>query len=378
MTASREIELPSAATSAKFLGQATAVEQARSVAEVQAMVIVARSNPRDIQAAVEEMREVCKQQSLADRAFYRYSRGGQTVSDGSIYLARELMRIWGNADYGIAELRRDDAAAESEMKAWAWDMEKNSRNSNTFIVPHKRDKRGGPEVLTDLRDVYENNTNQAARRVRECIFAVLPKWFVEDAKNRCITTIKEGGGVPLPQRISDAIGRYAAIGVTADQLEAKVGRQKAKWNEHDVAQLAVIYQSISRGEINREEEFPPERLTVEELTAAPTVMPTSPAAVNGAAQPATGNTQSATETMVSREQLDRLTAALAKVGVTERVDRLSTVSKLAGRTLETTSHLAAAKADEVVATLERLAQRDEPARELDVYLANLDEGEAQG
>jgi len=49
---------------------------------VQAAVVVAQQCPRDIQAAVAEMRESCKQMTLAERAFYRYPKGGQTITGG--------------------------------------------------------------------------------------------------------------------------------------------------------------------------------------------------------------------------------------------------------------------------------------------------------
>src|SRR5687767_8078344 len=120
---STEVALPSdqvAAKRAEFIGQATAVEQARAVAEVQAAVIVAQKVPRDIAAVVAAMRESCDQPGLADRAFYKYPRGGQSVSGPSVHLARELARCFGNCQYGIIELRRDDLGKYSEMQAWAW------------------------------------------------------------------------------------------------------------------------------------------------------------------------------------------------------------------------------------------------------------------
>lgn len=247
------------------LGQATAVEQSRAVAEVQAAIVVAQQCPRNIQAALAEMRQSCAQPYLAERAFFRFPRGGQTVSGASVHLARELARCWGNIQYGLTELRRDDEYGESEMQAFAWDVEKNSRNSSTFIVPHKRDQKGGPKRLEDLRDIYENNANNGARRVREAIFAILPPWFVEEAKELCAQTLRNGGGKPLPQRIADAIKAFEGLGVTADRIETKLGRGSGKWTEHDVAQLSITFKSIQRGEVTVEDEFPQPRVTADEI-----------------------------------------------------------------------------------------------------------------
>jgi hypothetical protein len=257
--------MPTIATPTR-VSQGTAVEQSRAVAEVQAAIVVAQQCPRDINAAIAEMRQSCQQQYLAERAFFRFPRGGQTVSGPSVHLARELARCWGNVQYGLTELRRDDEYGESEMQAWAWDVQKNSRNSSTFIVPHKRDKRGGAEKLTDLRDIYENNANNGSRRVREAIFAILPPWFVEEAKELCAKTLRDGGGKPLNIRVADAIKAFEGLGITLDRIEGKLGRPSTRWTEHDVAQLIVTFKSLQRGEITAEDEFPQPRVTAAEIT----------------------------------------------------------------------------------------------------------------
>jgi hypothetical protein len=246
--------------------QATSIEQSRAVAEVEAAIVVAMRHPRNVAAAVEAMREACKQKALAEKAFFRFPRGGQAVSGASIHLARELARVWGNFQYGISELDRDDENGKSEMLAFAWDVQTNTRNSSSFINPHMRDKRGGPERLTDMRDIYESNANSGARRVREAIFASLPTWFVEEAKDLCAQTLADGGGKPLATRIADAIGAFGQMGITQGQLQDKLGRPSEKWIDQDVAQLSVIYKSLVRGEITRDEEFPPERVTADEIT----------------------------------------------------------------------------------------------------------------
>ncbi|MGW1158461.1 hypothetical protein ACWD5Q_06710 [Streptomyces sp. NPDC002513] len=273
------------------IGQGTAVEQSRAVAEVQAAIVVAQQCPRDINAAIAEMRQSCRQPYLAEKAFFRYSRGGGTITGPSVHLARELARCWGNVQYGLVEMRRDDEFGQSEMQAFAWDVEKNSRNSSTFIVPHKRDQKGGPKALTDMRDIYENNANNGARRVREAIFAILPPWFVEEAKELCAKTLQDGGGKPLPQRIADAVRAFEGIGVTADRIETKFDRPSGKWTEHDVAQLLVVYQSIQRGEVTADEEFPLPRVTVDEIAQQAAQPPASESDAAGwptARQPGSG------------------------------------------------------------------------------------------
>jgi hypothetical protein len=269
------------------LGQATAVEQSRAIAEVQAAIVVAQQCPRDITRAERAMRQSCGQKSLAERAFYRYPRGkddnGKTIyiSGPSVQLARELARCFGNVQYGVAELLRDDSYGQSEMLAFAWDVETNTRASSTFINPHRRDTKKGVKVLTDMRDIYENNANNGARRLREMIFSILPAWFTEDATAACYETIAaDDSGVPIGDRVARAIEGFASRKVTAAQLEQKLGAPSAKWSPHDLAQLSVIYRSIMRGEIRVEDEFPAaaQRVTAAEITGQQAAQDAGPAA----------------------------------------------------------------------------------------------------
>ncbi|GAA4225933.1 hypothetical protein GCM10022254_09110 [Actinomadura meridiana] len=250
------------------IGQGTAIEQSRAAAEVLAAVEVAQRFPRDVQFARAQMIDSCKQRFLADRAFYRFPRAGGNVSGASVHLARELARCWGHIQYGIVEMRRDDEFGQSEMQAWAWDVQTNSRVSSAFIVPHLRDTKNGPSQLKELRDIYENNANQGSRRVREQIFAILPPWFVEEAKDLCQQTLRDGGGVPLATRITTAIERFSTIGIKSRQLEEKIGEPSGRWTEHDVAQLGVIFKSIERREVRKEDEFPAPAATADEILAA--------------------------------------------------------------------------------------------------------------
>jgi hypothetical protein len=249
------------AASPTFTTQATAVEQARAVAEVAAAVQVAQQCPRDMRRAWAEMEEACRRFSLAERAFYQVPSRGRGPS---VHLARELGRIWGNLDAGVHELSRDDARGMSEIRAYAWDQQTNVRTSRTFQVPHRR--MGGGAQLTDLTDIYLNNQNIGARAVRECIFAALPADYVERAQDICRETLQKGDGTPLLDRVAKMVDAFAGIGVSVGRIESKLGRPRGQWTAVDVADMLVAYRSISKHETTADAEFPPERVTAAEIT----------------------------------------------------------------------------------------------------------------
>jgi len=240
------------------------VEQTRAAAEVAAAVRVALEFPRDIDSAVSGMQQSMSSLTVAQRAFYEVPNRG---AGGSVHLARELARVWRNLDYGVRELRRDDAAGESEMQAWAWDQENNVRSSRSFLVPHAKDTKAGRKKLDDLADIYLNNQNIGARAVRECIFAVIPDWFIEDAKARARETMKTGGGVPMADRIKNSVAWFKSRKVTLAHLETRVGRPSSKWTEDDLADLGRVKFSIDEG-VAVTDFFPDEKVTLDQLAPA--------------------------------------------------------------------------------------------------------------
>lgn len=374
------VTLPSDRRPAR-VGQATAVEQSRAVAEVQAAVVVAQQCPRDVQTAIDAMRESCAQYTLAQRAFFRYSRAGSAIQGPSIHLAKELARVWGNIQYGISELRRDDDEGVSEMQAYAWDIQTNTRMASIFIVPHMRDTKTGAKKLTDLRDVYENNANQGARRVREAIFAVLPPWFIEEAKDLCTDTLANGGGKPLAQRVADAVKWYESIGVRVAQMEEKVGRKRAEWEGVDLARLEVISRSLRNGEVRIEEEFTPARVSADEITkpkakakqavdplgvGTPTDTPQTdgaavPSSVEGVTPPLAAPSSDVIDP--KGKQMKAIHAGMNEAGLGERVAGLQFLSEVTGREVTTSKDLTPREAGKVLDELAQINQHpfgDEP------------------
>lgn len=268
---STDMTLPSdraAAARIEHASQATAVEQARAVAEVQAAVTVAQQIPRDRGRAEAEMRDTCGRLSVANRAFYSLPRSGQKIEGPTVHLARELARIWGNVDYGVREMRRDDDLGVSEIQAFAWDQQTNVRSTRSFVVPHARMVKKQRSALTDLGDIYLNNQNVGARAVRECIFTILPTWFSEEAQDICRATLEKGEGVPLSERITKMLGAFKGLGVSQDQIEGRVGSKRSAWSAGDLADLTVVFTSIQRGEASVAEMFPAESITPDDLLAA--------------------------------------------------------------------------------------------------------------
>jgi hypothetical protein len=321
-----------------------AVEQARAVAQVAAQVQVAQQFPRDITRVRRELDAACESFDLARVAFWALPNRGQGLS---VHLARELAVIWGNVDHGVHELRRDEQRGMSEVQAFCWDMERNSRNTRTFQVPHMIMKGGRRVPIDDLQDVYRNNQNVGARAYRECVFATIPRQWVDRAERLLRDTLKRGDGVPLPERRRNAVGWFERQQVTLAQLEARVGRPMERWDDEDVAQLQVVADSIRRGETTVAEQFDPAtaRVTVDELGGegpAEPAEPSHPAEPVGDQRPAT------------RAQLQKIILMLRDLDVDGDEDQRAWLTTELRRPVDSRTSLTRAEATTVIDVLQAL------------------------
>lgn len=228
----------------------TAMVTSRQAQEVQAAMIIAKRFPRDERVSCDRVLNACTRISLAEAAIYEYSRGGTTVTGPSIRLAECLAQNWGNIDFGYVELEQKNG--ESQVMAYAWDLETNTRQTKVFTVPHKRHTKNGDYPLTDPRDIYEMVANQASRRVRSCILAVIPGDVVDSAVKQCDLTLKTGSKTPLDERIKDMVAKFAEYEVTADQLRQYVGKNVEAFTEADVVRLGKVYRSLKDGVVGND------------------------------------------------------------------------------------------------------------------------------
>lgn len=222
----------------------TNVEGERAIQEVQAALVIAKRFPRNKADAMDRILAECAQPALAQESEYAFKRGGQRVDGPSIRLAEAIMRCWGNVEFGVRELSRENGM--SVVQAYAWDTETNTRRVINFNVKHVRDKQGGPVRLSTERDIYEMVMNQGARRLRMCILSLVPGAVVEAALQACHETMKSTGGAE-PEQIKKLIEGFAKLGVSAEMIRTRVGHELTSLNMAEIASLRKIYAAIKDG-----------------------------------------------------------------------------------------------------------------------------------
>lgn len=229
---------------ARTSGALVEVEQQRAIAETQAAMIIAKRFPRDEAEAMDKILQACTRPSLAEAALYSYSRGGTEVTGPSIRLAEAIAQSWKNLQFGIRELTQK--GGESEVEAFAWDVENNTRQLKVFRVPHLRYTKKGSYALEDPRDVYEMVANQGARRLRACILGVIPGDVIEAAVKQCEMTLKTKAEV-TPERLTSLLEKFAEFHVTKDMIEKRIQRRIDAMTPALMVQLGKIYNSLKDG-----------------------------------------------------------------------------------------------------------------------------------
>lgn len=221
------------------------VEQTRAISEVQSMMYVAKQFPRDEIDAYSKVMRACQRSEFAEKATYSYPRSGSTVSGPSIRLAEEIARCWGNLDFGIKELSQKEG--ESEMLAYAWDLEANVRSSQNFTVAHVTDTKNGAKKLTSQRDIYENNANNAGRRLRARILAIVPPDLVNAAVAECAKTIAGKNDIPLADRARNMVMAFGKVGVKQTLIESRLKHSAEDITGEELVEYKGILNSIKEG-----------------------------------------------------------------------------------------------------------------------------------
>ncbi len=216
----------------------------REIGTIQGMIFMARQFPRNEQVAKRRILSACSRKELARQAIYKYARGSNNIEGPSIRLAEVLAQSWGNIEYGVNELEQRDG--ESVVEAFAWDLETNTRQTKRFSVPHIRQTKNGAYKLTDPRDIYENNANQGARRLRACLLGVIPGDIIDAAVEACRVTAVSNTDVS-PETVEKVIKSFEAYGVFKHHIEARIQRNVSAIDAYYINELRTIYASLKDG-----------------------------------------------------------------------------------------------------------------------------------
>lgn len=219
----------------------------REMAETQSKYMMAQHFPRNVVINMDKILNAFTRPSLAEKAQYQFARGGTDICGPSIRAAEAIAQQWGNLEFGFRELSRGispDGVPFSEVESFCTDLENRTRRPMQFIVRHWRDTKKGGYKLTDERDIYELIANQAQRRTRACILALIPGDVVDAAMDQAAVTLRTTADTS-PEAMQKMVAAFEVFGVTKEMIEKRIQRRLDTIQPAQVVSLRRIYASLN-------------------------------------------------------------------------------------------------------------------------------------
>lgn len=235
---------------------ASATEESKKIAEVQGKMILAMRFPRNVENSMQMIEYECQNADLAEKAIYEFPRGDSVVRGASIRLVECVARHWGNLISGVEELVSDKESAT--VRAYCWDLQTNFSDEKVFDVSYIRVTKKGNYLLTDPRDRYEKMANEAARRKRACIQAIIPKFVIDKAMDLCQQTLDDQiKKDDINETKAKMLAAFQALSnwITEKELSESCGKEWEHLGSRDVVKLRNLYNAIKDGFVKPEAAF---------------------------------------------------------------------------------------------------------------------------
>jgi hypothetical protein len=242
---------------------AVSYDQARAQKEIEGAIVSAKRFPRDEMTMLTRILKACQRPMFAAKARYIFPRGKTDVSGGSVKLAREMARLWGNIRYGFEVVRDDDISRK--LRGVACDLESNATvvmevEFKKLVLRKPKDANGNTYgkaewVVPDERDLRELTNRHGAILERNCIFKLMPPDFVIDAEEECKKTSKGEIKQDREGILKKLVKAFDELAITPAMIEGRYGYPVAQLTEDDIDELRGIFESIKDGNSKRDEYF---------------------------------------------------------------------------------------------------------------------------
>jgi len=255
-------------------GRDLAVEAAITQAEIRekAKYVLAYQRPRNEDRCEKRILDAVKLPEFAEMCFYSYPRANKEIFGGSIKLATEIARVFGNFDID-REIVNDEGDTRT-IKVTVTDLETNFHSSSTAsfkkLVQRKVGETGVTKwVQVDERDLRELTNRHFSLLTRNCIFDMVPRWFINMVVDKSRETvkrhIKKADIAGLRQKM---LKEFDSMGIYQADLEKYLGHAFDTTTPEEITELQGILSSVREGVVDRAEYFGPAARAKEEKEKA--------------------------------------------------------------------------------------------------------------
>lgn len=240
-------------------------------AEIDKQIATAHQYPRNVASCMQNITALALlDEDIAGSCYYHLERtdknGEKAIIEGpSIRLAEIVAANWGNLRIGTRVVGNDGRMVTVE--AVCHDLESNvavSQQQVRSIVT-----RNGKTYSNDMQTLTINAASAIA--LRNAINKVIPMAITRKVVEQCKSMVR-GKAAELPEKRQKLVAAFASIGVSREQLLAKLGIASVDEITADmVVSLRGLYTSLKDGNSTVEEEFPRPAAPTEEQSQTQTV-----------------------------------------------------------------------------------------------------------
>lgn len=240
----------------KEIGIVDNADSSRAVAETLGQMSIAKKFPRDMKVVEEKLKKICNNQSFAESAYYSQKRGDKEIIGPSIRLAEAVVYCLGNINYGINAYPDEEDKNATKYVVFAIDLENNTRIDRSFVRKHIRTIKGKNIPVTSPQAQYELVASDAARRLRACIFNIVPKYLTDMAKEICKKALATPDETPIETKIERMLTAFLELGISKNDIEGRLGKEIDSIKIDDLIKIRGLYNAIVQGYTTKDEIFP--------------------------------------------------------------------------------------------------------------------------
>lgn len=243
-------------------GQAVA---ASAKAQVEARYLMALQRPRNWNDVRNKLLEACKRPGFADAAKYAKPIGkSKTLVGASIRFAEEAARCMGNLYCPVEVVYDDDK--QRIIRVSPTDLEANLTYPLEIVIEKTVERlyvQDGQTILSARTNSQGKTTYlvrasedemtmkqlaQASKAMRNGVLRILPQDIIEEALEAVDVTVKEQFAGDREKTIKRLATAFFRQGVSAQQLEAHIGKPLSSINDAEFDLLRGLYNAIKEGE----------------------------------------------------------------------------------------------------------------------------------
>ena len=243
---------------------AVASASAMAIAEIRSCLQLAKMYPRDIDTARMEILNTCKRPGFAPHVCYLKPVGGKKIKGISIRGAEVAANSWGNIK-SMSGIVYDDEHKRI-INVVSMDLQTNASYSSQVaidkIIERKFVKKGQLIIYERLnskdetvygieptKDEFEIKVAaQVSKQIRNNILRLIPEDIKEEMIAAADETMRNKAASDPKGEVKKISDAFAELRVSPSDLKAYLGHPVSKSSPEEIANLRVIYKSISDGQ----------------------------------------------------------------------------------------------------------------------------------